>query len=171
VTCISHDLAARFCAKQGKTLPSEAEFEFLASGLRGARFPWGNDLPSCTDAVYARVIDAKLPDLAACISLGEGTRPKGSGLRDFLRLADGDVFDLAGNASEMTRDSYQPLEGECWSHPFLVDPACARGGTVFVRRGGGVESRSGTLRATVREQLDAKTGYANVGFRCVRPGL
>lgn len=168
VTCVTHELASRYCEAQGKTLPSEAQFEFVASGMRGARFPWGDDVPSCDDAVYARTVDDKIPQLRACITLGEGTRPRGSGARDVLRLAGGSVFDLAGNAHEMTRDSYQPLEGDCWSRRFLVDPVCERGHTVFVMRGGGVESWSHTLRSTVRETVVTDTRYHNVGFRCVR---
>ncbi len=171
VTCITYDLASRYCASLGKALPTEAQFEYVASGLRGTRFPWGEDLPSCNDAIYARTINDYTP-AGACTALGVGVRPKGSGLRDVLKLQGGLVFDLAGNAEELTRDAYEELEGPCWSKPFLVDPVCEHPESAStVLRGGGIESAADTVRATVRD--DANAGFTRthaIGFRCVRNG-
>src|SRR6185436_233528 len=55
INCINKDLAAATCKSFGKELPSEAQYEFAATG-RGAEwaYPWGNDEPTCDDAVWGR---------------------------------------------------------------------------------------------------------------------
>jgi tRNA nucleotidyltransferase/poly(A) polymerase len=56
VDCVSHQLATKFCEARGGSLPSEAQFEYVAT-LRGTRLaPWGNLEPSCDEAVVGRSV-------------------------------------------------------------------------------------------------------------------
>lgn len=170
VTCVSHDLATRYCAAQGKTLPSEAQFEFLASGMRGRRFTWGDDSPSCADAIFGRSHAGATDPVEDCVAYGRGTRTAGTALRDVLALPGGRVLDLSGNVQELTRDSFEPLASECWSPPLLVDPLCQTSSRMASVRGGGVNLKAVTLRATTRGAIIKDTGSDGLGFRCVRAG-
>src|SRR5262249_1098080 len=109
VTCLSWNLASRYCAKRGRRLLSEAEFEVVAGGGRYDRYVWGSDDPSCADIVAARVDPSTLTATdsstkAQCSSLGLGPSAPGTGRRDVLVLGDARVLDVAGNVGEWTRD-------------------------------------------------------------------
>src|SRR5439155_16208739 len=105
VTCLNgKNQALAYCAKTGRSLPSEAQFEYVASGLRGAIFVWGGDAPSCEDAVFGRGGWGQYQNIAAPCKPAEspgGPLPIGSARRDRLELESGTIFDLAGNAGEI----------------------------------------------------------------------
>lgn len=140
MVCVSWDVALAFCEWDGRTLPSEAQWEYAASGRGEERmYPWGNEPPDCDRAVYARVglyyggryfggpVDDGLASFGHCQELGEGPQPVGSAELDHTR--DG-VMDMAGNAREWVLDQHQPLadpdpDGEtCWEGPLPPDPVC-----------------------------------------------
>jgi formylglycine-generating enzyme required for sulfatase activity len=172
VSCVTFYTAAEYCASRGGSLPTEAELEYLMSGLRDARFPWGDDLPSCADATFARY-QANEPGVPTC---GAGTTglgwplPVGSGERDRLELPTGTVVDLAGNVREWTRDGWQPQGGDCWQAGVTIDPHCRIDdplGAVSVRGGSWAETPL-AVHAARRGYADATDQLGSIGFRCVR---
>jgi formylglycine-generating enzyme required for sulfatase activity len=176
VTCTSRALAERYCAKYGKSLLTEAQFEFLASGRRSLRYVWGSDAPLCSDVVHARQSPAHpqyIPGLNdTCAALGFGPARAGSGMRDALDLPAGRVLDVAGNVREWTRDRYEPLSAaSCWSQGFLVDPFCAPrvAGELGVVRGTSWSTAPMPALAVYRANA-APNGDRDTGFRCARPG-
>jgi len=131
-------------------LPSEAQWEFAASGGSEDAFWWQDD----ADTVHGN-----------CFGCGsewdaKQTAPVGS----FAANAFG-LHDTAGNAQEWTEDCYQrsykgaPDDGRAW-----VTPDC----TERVVRGGAFSSPQTSLRTTKRGQVHQDTRLDNIGFRVVR---
>lgn len=173
VNCVTYKAATEFCAMRGARLPTEAEWEYAASARRSAYAVWGNDLPTCEDAVFARGDDPKLPEATTeCAALGVGTSPAGSGALDRLALEGGTIVDLAGNLSEWLADAWA-TEGEpCWSGPLLRDPVCASDGppAAYTIRGANWQHPGSQLRAALRADIDATGNPLSIliGFRCAR---
>jgi formylglycine-generating enzyme required for sulfatase activity len=193
VNCISAETAADYCNTQGKRLPSEAQYEFIASG-RGAEFayPWGNDEPACGDAIYGwGGLGTTLRHYASDCRTDDkpfAVKPPGSGARDRVALVDAttsqtrEVVDLAGNLAEWSLDNFLVETDPFWSHTGVRhDPVyltiyqfgmdwkrSTRGGFWYDTR---VQLRSGYRRY----ELDTDAAglvydYFNIGFRCSRPG-
>jgi formylglycine-generating enzyme len=183
--CIGHESALAFCRMKGATLPSEAQFEYVASGLRSSRFSWGSDDPTCADAVWGRAgfgiwMNAEpeqcLPTAQALGKLGGPERP-GFGLLDHVDLpAGGSVYDLAGNVSEWVLDSFQSQTEPYWAQQgVLTDPLCTEptklSSLTLSTRGGDWSSGGQALAAAARNQVPGFAGGNSEvsGFRCVRP--
>ncbi|MCW5831579.1 MAG: SUMF1/EgtB/PvdO family nonheme iron enzyme [Labilithrix sp.] len=163
VNCISHALAEAFCRARGKTLPTEAQREYLGGGLRGALYPWGNDDPSCDDVVFGR----SRGSLGPCIDRPERPAPVGSARRDVLLVGGRPVVDLAGNLGEWAREPYVGADAPCHHQGYLVDPVCEAGAAgAFVSRGGSYADVPLGLRAEVR--FPARQAVDIIGFRCAR---
>lgn len=56
MNCVTFAEAAQFCRAAGGALPTEAQWEYVASGRGDERsFTWGNASASCESAAYARI--------------------------------------------------------------------------------------------------------------------
>lgn len=87
MNCITHQQAERYCTWSGKRLPSDAEWQWAASGHgRGNPFPWGIADPD-DQLCWSGKVERK----GTC---EEGAFPGGN-------TADG-LVDLAGNVAEWT---------------------------------------------------------------------
>jgi len=110
VTFVDAEELARW---EGKTLPSEAEWEFAArGGLDGADYAWGDEfLPN--DHYLANTWQGEFPWQNLAKDGFEFTSPVGSFPANGYGL-----FDTIGNVWEWTTDWYQP------KHPAEVVKAC-----------------------------------------------
>jgi formylglycine-generating enzyme required for sulfatase activity len=170
INCLDASIRDAWCAKWGGTVASAAQLEYVGRGLVGSTFVWGNDLPSCQDAMWGR---ANYNELGPCFRATEGGGPyaTGSGLRDRLVLPTGSIVDVAGNLQEHTSDR---LDSSCrcnWPAGVLHDPVCKDPSDAGSGVIGGLWSQGPTGMA-LGDLGCYGVDYpsADVGFRCARPG-
>lgn len=182
LNCIRWAEAARLCRLRGGDLPTEAQLEYAASGLRGAPFVWGRDAPSCSergfDTVISRASGVFGSGDRSCVFApleGIGALPPGSGARDRLRLGDGEIVDLVGNLREWARDVWQLESESCWGPGVFFDPVCTTPSATSgaeARR----SARGGTWVEPAVAALAASRGFGPeeapnpaAGVRCAYP--
>ena len=166
-----------------KTLPTEAMFEYAASGA-GHEWPyaWGVAPPSCDRAVLARAgIGAFVQFEGDCRIAGTrgGPAEPGHGSdRVMVGGAPGQVLlDLAGNLSEWTLDGFTDQAKRAPSNRVLFDPVEPDGAAAsppHVVKGGSWRSGFVAARAGARAWRNSDWSKpeeydVSIGFRCARP--
>ena len=156
--CMTFSQAADFCRWAGARLPSEAEWEYAATGGGlDIIYPWGNKAPTCTLAVIDDGSPACLParETRAVCSRPEGNTRQG-------------ICDMAGNVWEWVEDWYHtsfvgaPVDGSPW---MAQDPEHP----LHVLKGGGIQSTN-DFRAAQRVYHPDGWEYRGGGVRCARDG-
>lgn len=149
-------------------IPTEAEYEFAATGPDNVLYPWGNTpAPSCA-AGLAAYDDNTLgsrpwscdPSTTAGSSgtVQVGTKAAG--------LSWAGALDMTGNVKVWTQDWYHadftgaPTDGSAWVLPV---------GSERVLKGAGFDQGPADLRTAERGKRAPQSRDANVGARCVRP--
>jgi sulfatase modifying factor 1 len=191
MNCVGWEQATTYCQMLGKELPTEAQFEYVASGLDSHTFVWGEDPPDCTDAVFGRAglgafrgYDNEClttnPKNLDCMNAPAGGLPLGgpavveTGTLDKLTISvpssTGTIYDLVGNVSELSQDTWNELTEPCWSRPGVyANPVCTTGMEGYSFRGGDWTDLGFDARAAVRNLVMTATDFSpQLGFRCVR---
>jgi formylglycine-generating enzyme required for sulfatase activity len=145
VVCVSWSQARAYCRFKGKRLPTEAEWEYAASGGDTRVYAWGNQNNN-----GARCATAK----------NRHPLPVGS-----FAPGPGGVYDMTGNVWEWTQDRYQK---DYYAHSPASNPEGPMVGRYRVIRGGGWYSGAAQLRLRNRQWLPPERGEVSVGFRCAR---
>jgi formylglycine-generating enzyme required for sulfatase activity len=138
--------AKAYCEWVGRTLPTEAQWEYAAKGEAGFRFPWGSRGLDCSYSQF----------------LGCGSRPVqvGSLLPGVSPFG---IFDMAGNVAEWVNDRYA---ADYYQQAPGDDPVGPINGYYRVTRGGSWGSSYIGLQTTHRDWAGADTQDSEIGFRC-----
>lgn len=138
--------AAAYAAWAGKSLPTEAQWEFAARGKENRKYPWGNQDPDAQKANYRDFLN--MPSIVTMHE--EGKTPD-------------NVYDLSGNVYEWTADPFLPYDRA------RREAAAKTGPPKRAVRGGSWHSQADELRCSSRRGLFPESALPTVGFRCVLP--
>jgi len=161
VVHVAYEDARAYAGWAGKSLPTEAEWEYAArGGLDGARFAWG-DAEVVDGYPMANSWQGEFPWQNLCLDGYEGTSPVGSFPPNGYGL-----YDVCGNVWEWTCDTFV---NESPVRPCCVPPAAERFERKVIKGGSHLCAPNYCLRyrpaARQGESVDTSTGH--IGFRCI----
>ncbi|MFE0749680.1 formylglycine-generating enzyme family protein [Gordonia sp. NPDC058843] len=161
VVHVSHRDAQAYCAWAGRVLPTEAQWEYAArGGLRGARYPWGDEQPTRDDP-RCNIFRGEFPD-------GPTARVGTIPARSFEPNGHG-LYQCAGNVWEWCGDSFS---ARYYRVSDRTDPTGPARGSARVLRGGSHlchDSYCHRYRVAARSHNTPESTASNIGFRTVGP--
>jgi formylglycine-generating enzyme required for sulfatase activity len=136
--------ANAYCRAHGKRLPSEEEWEYVATGAgRGWTYPWGDEAPDNSRLCWSRDGGFRLEPCT------RGAFPAGAGF--------GGILDLAGGVYEWTASG----ESGSYASPRTAASRIIRGGLWSY-------DDVTTYRSPSRQSYPISTRSVATGFRCAR---
>ena len=154
INCVTWYQAKKYCAVQGKQLPTEAQWEYAARARDGDLYPWGNAQPTDKQVRFGKDWE-------------DGTTE----VKSYPAGAHG-LYDMGGNVWEWVEDcydsdAYKRRSGDKVSHnPRVYPKRCSSG--VHVLRGGSFKGTARDLRASSRRSNKPRLKRRLNGFRCAR---
>jgi formylglycine-generating enzyme required for sulfatase activity len=149
VVYISWDDARAFAEWAGGRLPTEAEWEYAASGPDGPTWPWGDEAPTCELLNYVDCVN----DTSGAGAYLDGASWVGA-------------LDMAGNVWEWVNDWY---EVNYYQNSSAENPLGPNSGESKVLRGGSWGVDDWEIRAAYRRASNPGDWNSNIGFRVVEP--
>lgn len=147
--------AFAFCVWDGGRLPTEAEWQYAAQGGNLNReYPWGNQAPDATRAVYGCSGDGDPDDCSYADILAVGSRTQGNGYWGHC--------DLGGSLWEWNLDGYDSYADPCNNCANVTEAAYR------VTRGGGWGNAAEYLPCSDRYDYLPSHRTPYLGIRCAR---
>ena len=154
--------AKYFCEQHGKSLPTEAQWEWAATGGQEHEYPWGNEAATCERADFTPGELHHPAGDAGCH--GGGPSAVGSHPTGAKEWPAGKIHDLAGNVWEWCLDNYEPYRDRQ-----EVDPLHqTQENNPHVVRGGGWNRSAAGIKSRFRGGARVDYMVPGLGFRCVR---
>lgn len=165
VNMVSWEKAHAYCEFVEKRLPTEAEWEWAASGPEGSRWPWGEGPePACGETADFTPFGAPKSNPGGDVGCFGGGPSKVASYPKGARVWSGGVIhDLAGNVWEWTEDSYAPYSTED-----VTDPLVRAESAIHAIRGGGWNRPARALQTQFRGSAIYTYQVPGLGFRCVK---
>ena len=162
--------AVAYCEANGKSLPTEAQWEKAARGPDGALHPWG-DAPATCERAIIKDETGRSCGLKKAISKPDTGRPWDVGSRPAGVYG---LHDMAGNSWEWVADWYGKSYGQCGDACVGIDPKGPCDGAeqcpghwLKIVRGGSwyweAERATSVWRRTHKPSNDP---FHHFGFRC-----
>ncbi len=177
VTHVGYADAVAYAQWAGKSLPTEAEWEYAArGGLDGATFPWGDDFAP-RGRMMANTWQGEFPWQNLLLDRYEGTSPVGAFPPNGYGLVD-----VVGNVWEWTADYFTPDHNGTESrrqadhsccipvNPRIDEPATTEHIPRRVIKGGShlcAPNYCLRYRPAARQGEPVDTSTSHIGFRCV----
>lgn len=163
VVQVSFNDAIAYCHWAGRSLPSEAQWEYAArGGLESRRYAWGDDLLGPEGEHLCNIWQGRFP-LQNTLDDGYlGPAPVATFPANGFGLQE-----MAGNVWEWCADWFDPTY---YRHSPGQDPAGPDTGSARVMRGGSFlchDSYCNRYRVSARSANTPDSGSSNVGFRTV----
>ncbi|MDX2093758.1 MAG: SUMF1/EgtB/PvdO family nonheme iron enzyme [Kofleriaceae bacterium] len=167
ITCVNWFEAMAFCIWDGGFLPTEAEWNYAASGGDEQRaYPWS--VPPESLSIAPMKASYYADTTAQCV----GDFTAGCAVTDYVQvgLREGDGrwghADLGGNVMEWNLDySWSPYPQNPCIDCVNLTPV---GAGSRVRRGGAYTTGANSLRAAARDELPPSAHIGTSGIRCAR---
>ncbi len=161
VVHVSWNDAAAYAVWAGKSLPTEAQWEYAArGGLEQKLYPWGDELMP-QGKHLCNVWQGQFPLQDTAEDGYSGTCPVDA----FPPNAHG-LYSVTGNVWEWCRDWFQ---AEFVASPALHDPPGPAAGTAKIMKGGSFlchASYCNRYRVAARTSNTPDSSASNIGFRC-----
>ena len=144
VVCVSWYEANKYCKSKGKRLPTEAEWEYVATNKGKTKYSWGNNAPSIDNSWFKKKTTRDVTK----------DQPSSLGIKD-----------LNGNVWEWVYDRY---ERDYYNYIEKNNPKGPSVGRFRTIRGGGWYSSASQLRSRNRHWFAPEAPEVSIGFRCVK---
>ncbi len=165
VNLVSWSKARVYCAWVNKRLPTEAEWEWAATGPEQNKYAWGNaPEPDCEHADFTQFGAPRSQAGGDVGCHGGGPSPVGAHPKGDRLWQGAAIHDLAGNVWEWVEDSLSTFSSAAVTDPLVRN----EGSPMHPLRGGAWNRSFGGMAITYRAAAVYNYQVPGVGFRCVR---